>query len=239
LLTGEQTAMRQTYCGDRNPGCGAGGRRLWQEEAPWRAPAGAPDEHQPPAARPPAPPSRCQTHDPIPPGRDHRRSVDGDLDPSTEFAVQAVFFPLTLRGGRRASRPARHQRRHLKVSDLGHHDRRPLRRARHGGIQLALRQRALAAKTYLVSLGVPADRLGRSASKGISIRAGPRRRLVEEPPRPLRGHQQVERSCHKVLPFCPAALFVGVGSRGRRDQQGTPQLMAEIRMGAAAATWAC
>ena len=54
-------------------------------------------------------------------------------------------------------------------------------------------RRALAAKTYLVSLGIPDGAAPhRQLRQGIPLRSGPRRGgVVEESPRALRGHEQV------------------------------------------------
>ena len=55
-------------------------------------------------------------------------------------------------------------------------------------------KRALAAKTYLVSLGVPADRL-RTVSYGKEFPFDPGHdegAWSQEPPRPLRGDEQVD-----------------------------------------------
>ena len=55
-------------------------------------------------------------------------------------------------------------------------------------------RRAVAARTYLVSLGIPADRMRTvELRQGVPVRPGAQRGGVgEEPARPLRGHAEVE-----------------------------------------------
>ena len=74
------------------------------------------------------------------------------------------------------------------------HHRGTLRRARHGGIQPGARRAARAGGADLPGV---ARHSGRPAAdgqlrQGISVRSRPRRgRLVEEPPRALRGDEQI------------------------------------------------
>ena len=151
----------------------ARGRRLRQEEAAGRAAAAAAARRhvaRPPPRVRPLRPSRC------PRRRRSRRSRRSQDDPlagrrsrhdQQELAVPAGVLPARqLRGRRRRPAGAEHQRGILKkypswvITIEGHCDERGT-----AEYNLALgEKRALAAKTYLVSLGVPADRSAPSAT---------------------------------------------------------------------------
>ena len=149
-------------------------RRLWQEDAAGRAAAAAAAARRatPPTARGRRPrPSRCPRPTPIPP--EPKITDDplssGDLDAINKNSpFQPVFFPLDSfevdgTGQQALNTNAGILKKYPTwvITIEGHCDERGT-----AEYNLALgEKRALAAKTYLVSLGVPADRL-RTVSYG-------------------------------------------------------------------------
>ena len=195
---------------------------------------------------PPAPPTPVPDTTPIPPEPTITDDplVSGDLDTINKNSpFQPVFFPLDSFevDGTGAAGAATRTPRILKkyptwvITIEGHCDERGT-----AEYNLALgEKRALAAKTYLVSLGVPADRL-RTVSYGKEFPFDPghdEARVVEEPPRALRGHEQVGALDMKTV---EDLLLHDRARPSRADRPATPalaaankehlQLMAEIRM---------
>ncbi len=129
-----------------------------------RSPAAGRRQRAPPD--PPAPMREPMPPQPLPSDDVSARSLD---DLNRDSPLQPVFFDLRQLGRqRREPRNAAGERRGPEeIPDVGHHDRRPLRRARNGRVQSgswrAARRRG--ADVSLMSLGLDASRL-RTVSYG-------------------------------------------------------------------------
>ena len=176
----------------------------------------------------PIPPEPKITDDPL---------TGGDLDTINKNSpFQPVFFPLDSfevdGGGQQAlNTNAGILKKYPTwvITIEGHCDERGT-----AEYNLALgEKRALAAKTYLVSLGIPADRLRTvSYGKEFPFDPGHDEGAWQEPPRPLRGDQQVGvemRLSRIVLPAVVSMMLVPTVASAAANKEHL-QLMAEIRM---------
>ena len=162
------------------------GRRVRQEEAAGGAadPAARRACGRPTPTRPPAPPKPVREPRPVPPeplAEDPLASRDIDeINKNSPF--QPVFFALDSSevDGAGAAGAQRQRRDPEEVPDLGDHDRRALRRARHGRIQPGARRAARAGGADLsgVARHLRPTGSGRSATarSSRSIRATTRPR---------------------------------------------------------------
>ena len=168
---------------------GAAGREADRPPPPWTADAN----------RPPAPPTPVNEPQPVPvdpAGADALASRDLDaINKNSPF--QPLFFALdqsevSVEGQQVLNANAEIMKKYPTwvITIEGHADERGT-----AEYNLALgERRALAARNYLVSLGIPADRL-RTVSYGKEFPFDPaqdRRGVREEPPRAFCCHEQVD-----------------------------------------------
>ena len=166
--------------------------RRWPGPCPRRRPPVTRSRPPPPA---PPEPVRETPMPPEPLASDPLTATDIDLI-NKNSPFQPVFFALRQRRGRcgRAESPEHERRDSAKVSDVGDHDRRARRRARHGRVQPRARRAPRGGRAHLPRL---ARHPGRSAEdrelrQGVPVRSRPRRVGVgEEPPRALRRDVEV------------------------------------------------
>ena len=175
---------------------------------------------------------RCPSRPARPPSRVAEDAIGSkSLDElNRDSPLKPVFYALDSVRRRlgRAADAAGERRRAEEVHVVADHDRRPLRRARHGGIQPGARRAPRRRGTHVPGVARHRRRPHQDGQlrQGVPVRSGPRRGgVVEEPPRALRGHRASRlargRSRHATRDDGARSSSLAAGGRRRRSAPPT------------------